>query len=110
VLDPPMPILLTSIPVHTVDMSRSITDQMVDKGLVQDDETPEAKRAAERAAQPAEPEKAFPPAFEAPARGVIVTSSGAGPRVARRCVSCGGTLPYSPRADQRCAECAAEGD
>ncbi len=91
-------------------MSRSISDQMVDKGLVSEDETPEAKRAAGRAALPVEPEKALPMAFEAPARGTIVTTSSAGPRAARRCVSCGGTLPYSPRADLRCAECTAGGD
>jgi hypothetical protein len=91
-------------------MNRSITDQMVDKGLVGEAETPEAKRAAERAAQPAEPEKAFPMAFEAPARGTIVTSSTAAPRAVRLCESCGGTLPSAPRGAVRCAECAAGGD
>jgi hypothetical protein len=91
-------------------MNRTISDQMVDKGLVGEDETPEAKRAAERAAQPAEPEKAYPLAFEAPARGTIVTTSSAAPRAARHCISCGGTLPSSARADLRCAECAADSD
>jgi hypothetical protein len=78
---------------------------MVDKGLVREDETPEAKRAAARDAQPVESEKELPPAFEAPARGVIV-NSGARPPVLRRCAECGATLHSAQRGQLRCAECA----
>ena len=88
-------------------MSESIRDQMVDKGLVREEETPEAKRAAARDAQPVETEKQLPPAFEAPARGVIVSSSRSAP-VTRRCAECGATLPSSQRGALRCAECAAD--
>jgi len=91
-------------------MARSIKDQMLDEGLISPKDTPEAKRAAERAAEPDEPEKAFPPPFEAPARGVIVTSNSR-PPPARQCVSCGAPLPSSqPRDLRRCAECAGEAD
>jgi hypothetical protein len=81
---------------------------MVDGGLVGEDETPEAKRAAERAARPAEPEKELPPAFEAPARGVIVSASTSGPVIPTCCVDCGTLLRNSRRAQVRCAECAAD--
>jgi hypothetical protein len=90
-------------------MARSISDQMLDKGLVDEDQTPEAKRAAARDARPVEPEKKLPPAFEAPARGVMVSSSSA-PVVARRCADCGAILRSSHRAKLRCAECAADAD
>ena len=90
-------------------MASSIRDQMVDKGLVSEAETPEAKRAAARAAQPAEPERQLPPPFEAPARGVIVESTHR-PSAARVCVECGAALPPSQsRAQRRCAECLADG-
>ncbi|HEX2568851.1 MAG TPA: hypothetical protein VH877_04770 [Polyangia bacterium] len=56
-------------------MSQSIRDQLVNQGAVKPEETPEAKRALERAAIPPEPEKELPPPFEAPARGTIVGSS-----------------------------------
>jgi hypothetical protein len=56
-------------------MSQSISDQLLNQGVVQPEETPEAKRALARAALPPEPEKELPPPFEAPARGVIVNSS-----------------------------------
>ena len=81
---------------------------MVDGGLVRQDETPEAKRAAERAAREAEPEKELPPAFEAPARGVIVSASTAGPVIPTSCVDCGAPLRNSRRTQVRCAECAAD--
>ena len=55
-------------------MAQSIRDQMLDKHLVREDDTPEAKRAALRDAQPVESEKELPPLFEAPPRGVIVSS------------------------------------
>ena len=90
-------------------MAQSIRDQMVDKGLVREDETPEAKRAALRDAQPVEREKELPPPFEAPARGVIVTSSSRSPMMVRRCADCGATLPSTNRRELRCAECAADG-
>jgi hypothetical protein len=91
-------------------MARSIKDQMLEEGLIAPKDTPEAKRAAERAAEPVEPEKDYPPPFEAPARGVIVTSSRS-PVVTRLCVSCGAVLPSSQQRDlKRCAECAGEAD
>jgi hypothetical protein len=91
-------------------MARSIKDQMLDKGLISPTDTPEAKRAAEHAAEPDEPEKAYPPPFEAPARGVIVASNSR-PPAARLCVSCEAPLPTSqPRHLLRCAECAGEAD
>lgn len=89
-------------------MAQSIRDQMLDQGLVDKDETPEAKRAAERAAQPVESEKELPMAFEAPARGVIVTSGSPSPVAIRRCADCGATLPSTQRRQLRCAECAAD--
>jgi hypothetical protein len=88
-------------------MARSISDQMVDSGLVGENETPEAKRAAERAARPLEPEKQLPPAFEAAARGEIVSAVSA-PVVPLCCVDCGTLLRSSRRAQVRCAECAAD--
>jgi hypothetical protein len=90
-------------------MAQSIRDQMVDKGLVREGETPEAKRAALRDAQPVESEKELPPPFEAPARGVIVTSGSHSPTTVRRCADCGATLPSANRRELRCAECAADG-
>jgi len=89
-------------------MGRSIRDQMLDGGIVREDETPEAKRAIERAARPAEPEMELPPAFEAPARGVIVSKSTTEPAIAASCVDCGALLRNSRRAQMRCAECAAD--
>jgi len=86
-----------------------VRDQMLDQGLVKPDETPEARRAAARSPRPAEVEKALPPPFDAPARGVIVASR-ARPINVRVCVDCGSALPMSQRiADgvSRCAECAA---
>lgn len=56
-------------------MSKSISDQLLNKGIVKPEDTPEAKRAQARAALPPEPEKELPPPFEPPARGVIVDSS-----------------------------------
>ena len=53
-------------------MSRSITDQLLDKGLVKPESTPAAKRESSRAARPPEPDKELPPPFEAPARGKIL--------------------------------------
>jgi hypothetical protein len=61
--------------VHSSAMSKSIRDQMLGQGVVQPEDTAEAKWAAAQAAAPAEPEKRLPPPFEAPARGVIVRSS-----------------------------------
>ncbi len=90
-------------------MAQSFLDQMLDKGLVDKDETPEAKRAAVRDAQPIEGEKQLPPPFEAPARGVIVTSSSPSPVTVRHCADCGATLPSAQRRGLRCAECAADG-
>jgi hypothetical protein len=89
-------------------MSHSITDQMLDKGLVHESETPEAKRAALRDARPAEPEKALPPAFEAPARGVIIESNSMERPAVRLCVDCGTNLAMAPRGKIRCAECTAD--
>ncbi|MDB4968158.1 MAG: hypothetical protein JWN44_3847 [Myxococcales bacterium] len=83
---------------------------MLEEGLISAKDTPEAKRAAERAAQPDEPEKDYPPPFEAPARGVIVTSNRTSP-AARHCVSCGALLPSAQARDvRRCAECAGEAE
>ena len=90
-------------------MAQSIRDQMLDKNLVREDETPEAKRAKERDAQPVESEKELPPPFEAPARGVIVGSGSASPVAVRHCADCGATLPSTQRRQLRCAECAADG-
>ena len=89
-------------------MAQSIRDQMLDKGLVREDETPEAKRAALRDAQPVESEKELPPPFEAPARGVIVSSGSHTPMAVRHCADCGATLPSTQRRGLRCAECAAD--
>jgi hypothetical protein len=90
-------------------MAQSIRDQMLDKDLVREDETPEAKRAALRDSQPIESEKQLPPPFEAPARGVIVTSGSQSPMAVRHCADCGAALPSSQRRQLRCAECAADG-
>ncbi|MGZ3406063.1 MAG: hypothetical protein ACXVAN_06430 [Polyangia bacterium] len=81
---------------------------MVDQGLVTEAQTPEGKRAAERAAQPAEPEKKLPPPFEAPARGVIVDSSGVAARAVRTCIECGSVLRTAPNRGPRCAECVSD--
>jgi hypothetical protein len=88
-------------------MARSISDQMVGQGIIREDETPEAKRAARRDAQPVEPPRELPPAFEAPARGVIVESGPSAAPVQRRCTDCGVNLPHTRRGHVRCAECAA---
>ena len=89
-------------------MGKSVRDQMLAKGLVGPEETPEARRAAARSYRPAEAEKALPPPFEAPARGVIVSSRDR-PSTARVCVECG--APLAPAVavanDLRCAECSA---
>lgn len=89
-------------------MGKSVRDQMLAKGLVRPEETPEARRAAARSSRPDEPEKALPPPFEAPARGVIV-SSRARPPTARVCVECGAPLAPTVAVDRdlRCAECSA---
>ena len=79
---------------------------MVEKGLVTEEQTPEGKRAAERAAAPAEPEKALPPPFEAPARGVIVDSKRA--IAVRTCIECGSVLRTAPNRGPRCAECVSD--
>lgn len=84
-------------------MTKSVRDQLLEKGLVK----PEAPRAA---AEPVE-EKGLPPPFEASARGVIVESRHQ-PAAARACEECGAPLPpsRSASAHPRCAECrAAEG-
>jgi len=79
-------------------MAQSILDQMLDKGLVREDETPEAKRAALRDARPVESEKELPQPFEAPARGVIVSSGSQSPMAVRHCADCGdpGTVTQGP--------------
>ncbi|HEY2747289.1 MAG TPA: hypothetical protein VGL86_21855, partial [Polyangia bacterium] len=82
---------------------------MLDQGLVVKDETAEAKRAALRDAQPVESEKQLPPPFEAPPRGVIVSSGSQSPMTVRLCADCGATLPSMHRRELRCAECAADG-
>ena len=88
-------------------MSERIRDQLVEKGLVTEEQTPEGKRAAARAAAPAEPEKALPPPFEAPARGVIVDSKR--PLMAvRTCIECGSVLRTAPNRGPRCAECVSD--
>ena len=58
--------------VHTVRMGQSLHDQLLKKGIVKPEDAPAARRAAERAAFPPEPEKALPLPFEAPASGRIV--------------------------------------
>jgi hypothetical protein len=93
---------------HTARMSQSITDQMLGKGIVRENETPEAQRAALRDARPVEPEKALPPAFEAPARGVIIESSSMERPATRLCIDCGMNLAMAPRGKVRCAECTAD--
>jgi hypothetical protein len=91
-------------------MAQSIRDQMLNKGLVSKEDTFEAKRAAARAALPVDTEKALPPPFEAPARGVIVASKHRSPAAKRTCAECGTILPASQDSEQRyCAECQAEG-
>jgi hypothetical protein len=90
-------------------MAQSIRDQMLGKGLIRKEETPEAKRSAARDRQPIESEKELPPPFEAPARGVIVTSGSPSPVTVGRCADCGTTLPFAQRRELRCAECAAHG-
>ena len=64
--------------------------------------------AALRDARPVEPEKALPPAFEAPARGVIVESSSMERPAARLCIDCGTSIQMAPRGKIRCAECTAD--
>ena len=90
-------------------MAKNIRDQLLESGVVNEDQTQEAQRAAADEARPAEPDKALPPPFEAPARGVIVSSNV--PRAAAEvCVDCGATLRASRRAvvgGRRCAECSA---
>ncbi len=56
-------------------MSKSIHDQLLKQGVVKPEDAPEAKRSQARAARLPEPEKALPPPFDAPARGVIVDAS-----------------------------------
>ena len=90
-------------------MAQRIRDQLLEKDLVREDETPEAKRAALRAAQPIDSEKELPPPFEAPARGVVVSSSSPSPVAVRHCADCGATLPSTQRRQLRCAECTADG-
>src|SRR4051794_36433872 len=92
---------------HTSSMSERIRDQLLERGLVTEAETPEGKRAAERAAQPVEPEKALPPPFEAPARGVIVDSK-IETRAVRTCIECGSVLRTAPNRGNRCAECVSD--
>ena len=88
-------------------MTQRIRDQLVEHGLVTEAQTPEGKRAAERATQPVEPEKALPPPFEAPARGVIVDSKR--PLMAvRTCIECGSVLRTAPNRGPRCAECVSD--
>ena len=89
-------------------MAQSIRDQLLERNLVREDETPEAKRTALRDAQPIESDKELPPPFEAPARGVIVTSGSPSAVPARHCADCGATLPSAQRRGLRCAECAAD--
>ncbi len=88
-------------------MTQRIRDQLVEQGLVTEEQTPEGKRAAERAAEPVEPERALPPPFEAPARGVIVDSKGAA-RALRTCTECGSVLKTAPNRGSRCAECVSD--
>jgi hypothetical protein len=88
-------------------MTQRIRDQMVEQGLVTEEQTPEGQRAAERAAKPAEPEKALPPPFEAPARGVILDSN-SGARAVRTCIECGSVLRTAPNRGPRCAECVSD--
>jgi hypothetical protein len=81
----------------------------MEQGLVKAAITPEARRAAARSAEPVE-EKALPPPFEAPARGVIVESRDRDRLpTARVCEECGASLPPSRAAAEhaRCAECIA---
>jgi len=80
---------------------------MLDNGLVSNLETPEAKRSA---ARDVDSEKQLPPPFEAPARGVVVVSSGPSLVAERHCADCGATLPSAQRRGLRCAECAADSD
>lgn len=89
-------------------MAKTLSDQMLDKGLITEDETPEARREAARAARPAETERALPPPFDAPARGVIV-STRTRPTAKRTCVECGAVLAGGERRsdETRCTECAA---
>ncbi len=86
-------------------MSKSVRDQLLEKGLVKPASTPETRRAAARRAEPVE-EKGLPPPFEAAARGVIVPSRHR-PATARACCECGAPLPASHNFDERrrCAEC-----
>lgn len=56
-------------------MAKDIRQQLLEQGLVKQADLPEVKRAAVNAARPPEPEKEFPPPFDAPARGVIVDTS-----------------------------------
>lgn len=91
---------------HTSRMGQSIKDQLVSRGVVGENETPEAKRAAARATAPIEvEEKQLPPPFEAPARGIIVESSASRMAPAQRCSDCNALLPAGNRGSKRCAEC-----
>ncbi len=89
-------------------MSKSVRDQLLDQGLVKTENTPEARRAALRTPAVPVEDKALPPPFEAPARGVIVASRDR-PATASVCEECGVRLPRSRVADEhpRCAECRA---
>ena len=62
--------------VAMAHVTRSIRDQLLQQGVVKPEDTQEAKRASLVKARPPEPDKELPPLFEAPARGVIVQSSG----------------------------------
>ncbi len=56
-------------------MGKSLRDQLLDQGVVKPEDTFEAKRAREIAAQPPPTEKALPPLFEPLPKGRIVDSS-----------------------------------
>ncbi len=60
---------------YTHPMGKSLRDQLLDKGMVKPEDTWEAKRAREIAAQPPPPEKALPPLFEPRPKGRIVDSA-----------------------------------
>ena len=81
---------------------------MLDSKLVKPEDTHEARRAAADAARPPVTERAFPPAFDAPARGVAVGSSVRAHVPRARCVECGAVLLRPPHgsAGGLCAECA----
>ena len=98
--------------VHTASVTKTIREQMLDQGLVKPEDTQEGRRAAADAARLPMTEKRIPLAFEAPARGVIVASSGPAEVARARCIDCGAVLPRTQRnaeAAGRCAECAING-